>query len=73
MCHFKIHLVLNIRKRARKHLPKRVQQPLVIPQQKDQVWSIDFIHDSLYDRRRYRVLNVADDFNRELRPLKMNY
>ena len=55
-------LKLNIRRRVRKRLPKRVQQPLIIPKQADIVWSMDFVHDSLYDGRRYRILNIADDF-----------
>jgi putative transposase len=31
----------------------------------NQVWSIDFMSDALTDGRRFRVLNVLDDFNRE--------
>jgi len=29
------------------------------------VWSLDFVHDALYDGRRFRTLNVLDDGNRE--------
>ena len=29
-------------------------------------WSMDFMSDSLYSGRRYRLLNVIDEFNREL-------
>lgn len=32
----------------------------------NQRWSLDFIHDQLSNGRRFRVLNVMDDFNREL-------
>jgi putative transposase len=56
---------LNIRRRAKKRLPERVKQPLVIPTQPNQTWSIDFISDALVDGRRFRMLNVIDDYNRE--------
>src|SRR5271157_3470572 len=31
----------------------------------NQRWSLDFVHDSLADGRRFRVLNVVDDYTRE--------
>ena len=57
---------LNIRRRARKRLPARVKQALFQPQQANEVWSIDFMSDSLWDGRTYRLLNVIDDYNREV-------
>ena len=59
-------LRLNIRRRFKKRLPCRAKQSLFQPDAINQVWSIDFMSDSLWDGRRFRLLNIIDDFNREM-------
>lgn len=34
-------------------------------QKENDIWSMDFMHDQLADRRSFRAFNVIDDFNRE--------
>lgn len=63
---------LNIRRRAKKRLPARVKQSLFRPEGPDQVYSIDFMHDSLWDGRTYRLLNVIDDYNREVLAIEVD-
>jgi putative transposase len=56
---------LNIRRRSKKRLPERIKLALSIPTAPNQCWSLDFMSDALSDGRKFRVLNVIDDFNRE--------
>lgn len=50
----------------KKRLPARVKQQLFHPTAPNQVWSIDFMTDVLWDGSRFRMLNVLDDYNREV-------
>lgn len=59
-------LGLNIRRKAKKRIPSRIKQPLLQLSEPNAVWSMDFMSDSLYSGRRYRLLNIIDEFNREL-------
>lgn len=59
-------LGMNKRKRKRKRIPARVKQPLFIPTKPNETWSMDFMHDTLMNGRKFRVLNVIDDYNREI-------
>ena len=59
-------LGLNLRRKRKKRLPSLDPTPLVIPEQADEVWSMDFMSDSLTNGRRFRTFNVMDHYNREV-------
>jgi putative transposase len=58
-------LELNLRIKPKKRIVREKPEPLAVPESINQVWSMDFMHDSLQDGRTYRLFNVIDDFNRE--------
>jgi len=51
------------RKRGRKR--SGVRQPLPEPGAANQVWSVDFMTDAFSSGRRFRTLNIVDDYTRE--------
>jgi putative transposase len=65
-------LGLNIRRRINRRLPARVREPLFVPESINQGWSMDFVSDALVDGRRFRVLNIIDDYNRESLALEVD-
>jgi putative transposase len=58
-------LGLNHKRRTKKRIPTRERQPLDVPAVPNAVWSLDFMHDTLYVGRRFRTLNVLDEGVRE--------
>lgn len=56
---------LNLRRAAKRRLPKRERVALYVLRLPDTVWSVDFMSDALACGRRVRTFNVVDDFNRE--------
>jgi len=68
--HKRVHRVycaprLNIPRRTRRRVPRRLRQPLVAADALTMTWALDFMVDTLYDGRRFRTLNVIDESNRE--------
>ena len=57
------NLAVRKRKKAKRSANERV--PLQIAQQVNEVWSMDFVSDSLANGRRIKCLTVADDFSHE--------
>lgn len=58
-------LKLNVRRKSRRRVPQRIKEHLLVPETINQGWSMDFMCDSLVDGRRFRLLNIIDDYNRE--------
>jgi putative transposase len=56
---------LTVRKRGGRKRALGTRAPMTMPQDANQRWSIDFVQDALDDGRRFRILNVVDDFTRE--------
>jgi len=56
---------LQVRRRKRKRIGAVERQPLAIPSRQNERWSMDFVADALTDGRRFRSLNIVDDYNRE--------
>ncbi len=56
---------LGVRRRKGKRIGAVERQPLAIPSRPNERWSMDFISDALSEGRKFRSLNIVDDFNRE--------
>ncbi len=56
---------LNLRRKTKKKLPDAVRNPLPKAVVCNGCWSLDFTSDSLQDGRKFRTLNVLDDYCRE--------
>ena len=54
---------LELRTKKRKKLCPRCVP--MTPQRVNECWSMDFVHDELSDGRRFRILNIIDNFSRE--------
>lgn len=68
--HKRVHRVycslrLNLQRNAKKRLVTRERQPLSVSAVVNRVGALDFMHDTLYDGRPFRTLNVIDEGNRE--------
>ncbi len=58
-------LGLNHRRKTKRRVITRERQPLEVAPVPNAVWSVDFVHDTLYSGRRFRTLNVMDEGVRE--------
>lgn len=56
---------LTVRKRKARRKAIGTRAPILMEAQANARWALDFVHDQLACRRRFRVLNVMDDVTRE--------
>ncbi|MNX83644.1 IS2 transposase TnpB [compost metagenome] len=64
---------LAVRKRKRKKVTAAARVPAPMPTRPNQRWSMDFTLDSLSDGRRFRTLNIVDDFSRECVAIEVDF
>ncbi|WP_231741419.1 IS3 family transposase [Paucibacter sp. KCTC 42545] len=64
-------LAVRKRKKIRRAASERV--PLTVPTRVNEVWSMDFVSDSLANGRRIKCLTVADDFTHECVDIAVDY
>ncbi len=58
-------LELNLRIKPKRRIKRDKPEALSVSEAINQVWSMDFMSDTLSDGRSIRTFNVIDDFNRE--------
>ena len=56
---------LQVRRRKGKRIGAVERQPFTTPTRPNERWSMDFVSDALTDGRKFRSLNIVDDYNRE--------
>jgi putative transposase len=64
---YRLYIKLGLKYRIKKK-KKRIsceKVPLIVPEKIGIRWSMDFVTDSLYNGRRFRVFNLIDDCSRE--------
>lgn len=56
---------LQVRKRGGRKRALGMRKPMLLPSRVNESWSLDFVHDTFTDGRKFRILVVIDDFSRE--------
>ncbi len=66
-------LAPNLRIKPKTRIVRDKPEPLSQPKAINEAWSMDFMHHELSDGRRFRLLNINDDFNREALAIEADF
>lgn len=66
-------LGMSRRKKMKRRIPNPEKRALLQPIRPNLTWSMDFMHDSLENGRKFRTLNIIDDYNREALGVEVDY
>lgn len=68
-----LKLGMNRRSKPKRRIANPEKQTLTQPLHPNLTWSIDFMEDKLINGRKFRTLNIIDDFNREALNIAVDY
>lgn len=63
---------LALRRNSRKRLASQARVPIAEPTKANQMWAMDFLHDTLADGRKFRTLNIVDVYTMECRAIEVD-
>lgn len=66
-------LELNLRIKPKRRIKREKPEALAVPTEPNQMWSIDFMSDSLSNGKVFRTFNVIDDYNREALGIEVDF
>jgi len=64
---------LSLRLKKRRKRSSQIRVTMARPERIDQQWSMDFIADSLFTGRRFRILTIVDHLSRECPGLEVDH
>lgn len=66
-------LGMSRRRKMKRRIPNPEKKILLQPLRPNLTWSVDFMEDRLENGRKFRTLNVIDDYNREALAIEVDY